>query len=165
VKNQTFEIAEEANEDSPIVVNRKQVDLKMFTLANSLTQSKESSKKCKSPTQSIDHSIASVNLDQAPKLPDVNILSQEDTVEETRENEQIMVSPKSQDGNPILFTDTDRPIHSSDYNKKDDNSTKLTVRDFVIKRKPNTSNKYFRNNAHLYQCESDLRSKGMKNLK
>lgn len=40
-------------------------------------------------------------------------------------------------------------------------------KNFMIKRNVHTSNnnRYFRNNAHLYQNESDLRSKGMRNLK
>ena len=40
-------------------------------------------------------------------------------------------------------------------------------REFQIKRKVHTSqnNRYFRNNAHIYQNESDLRSKGIKTVK
>lgn len=42
-------------------------------------------------------------------------------------------------------------------------------RDFQIKRKIHTSqnqnNRYFRNNAHIYQNESDIKSKGIKTVK
>lgn len=40
-------------------------------------------------------------------------------------------------------------------------------KEFTIKRKVHTSNnnRYFRNNAHIYQQESDKRAKGIKTVK
>lgn len=38
-------------------------------------------------------------------------------------------------------------------------------KEFLIKKKTPAQYRYFRNNANLYQCESDLRSKGIKSVK
>ena len=117
----------------------------------------------------------------------IKIISNQDTTEDTH-NVQNFVTPNSQEifttGNSNKGSANDRASQRNEImilseDQKDaplseiykeehtiENEMDRNPKDFLIKRKVHTSNnRYFCNNAHIYQMESDKRSKGIKTVK